>query len=239
MNTQLFDRHARGVRLNNQGQEYFSQIRRPLGEIQNYSAQLKASREQTIRIKTQHAIAQFWLQTKLKEYQSQIDDSEFEITATSNIRSLTLNADIAIGFFADPPADPSWELLWKEHLIPVKAPNYQNGEMVLYQDSHWLDDWGIWRSLSQEGNLINVSKIRRASLYALVLQSVLDNQGIMLARTLLLKDYIDQKKLIPLTCSEPVEFGGYYLYRSPYKNNNPFIEQFCQWLLNDRNKKVT
>lgn len=233
MNTKLFDRHARGIRLNHHGQEYFFQIRRQLAEIHQYSAQLKASREQPIRIKTQHAIAQFWLQAKLKDYQNQFEDVEFEITATSVVESLPLNTDIAIGYFSEPPTDPSWQFLLNERLIPVRGSEYETDKIVLYQDSHWRDDWDTWRSLSKEGDSIQVSKTRRASLYALVLQSVLDNQGIMLARTSLISDYIDQKKLIPLCDSEPVEFGGYYLYRPLNKNNNPFIEQFNQWLLDN------
>jgi LysR family glycine cleavage system transcriptional activator len=231
MNTQLFDRHARGVRLNNRGQEYFSQVRLQLGQLQHYSAQLKASSEQPIRIKTQHAVAQFWLQPRLRDYQNQFDDPEFEITATSNIESLPLNSDIAIGFFAEPPEDPAWKFLWAEQLLPVKGPGYESKDLVLYQDSHWKDDWNVWQSLSQQSALIQVSKTRRTSLYALVLQSVLDNQGFMLARTSLLRNYIDHRQLLPLSNARPVEYGGYYLFRSPYRNTNPFIEQFYLWLL--------
>lgn len=230
INTQLFLRHARGVSLTAQGQEYFSQIHRQLSELQNFSVRLRDLSRQPVRIKTQHAIAQLWLQPRLNAYQQINQDHEFEITATSLIDTSPHDTDIALAFFAQPPSSPHWTRLWHESLIAVKGPKLDAQQAVLYLDAHWQSDWDIWSAEPHNQALVSPTRKRRASLYVLVLQSVLDNQGIMIARESLLMTHLQQRQLIALPDSIAVEHGAYYLFESPNSAQNPAVSEFCQWL---------
>lgn len=233
----LFIRHARGVSLSPQSGEYLSHIQQCLNDLHHHSGQLKDFTLRPLRISTQHAIAQLWLQPRLGEYQDKYSDRELEITARSRIDDLPTDADIAIRYFAEPPSVKGWHLLWEEILLPVCHPEYRQSDPVLYRDAHWSADWDFW----QQQAMLQIpgtsppdfSRIRTASLYVLVLQSVLDRRGVMVARHSLLKDYLQKGKLVawPEAGIPSVTCGAYYLYQSPTSLNNPFANDFREWLI--------
>ena len=234
---ELFIRHPRGVSLSLQGQSYLSSIQQHLSELNLHSAEVRDFTLRPLRITTLHAIAQLWLQPRLGEYQDQHSNQELEITAHSTITEQPKDTDIAIAYFNQPPASQHWQLLWHETLQPVCHPDYlQQENPVLYRDSHWANDWDVWsQRLIELGELVpsvQFSRIRSASLYVLVLQSVLDKRGVMVGRYSLLKDYLDQGKLVcwPETQAPAVNCGAYYFYQSPASINNPFVKEFREWL---------
>lgn len=233
----LFIRHPRGVSLSLQGQSYLNSIQPHLRELNARSAEVRDFTLRPLRITTLHAIAQLWLQPRLGEYQDQHCDHELEITAHSNISEQPRDTDIAIGYFTDPPASQNWQLLWPEMLQPVCHPDYlQEENPVLYRDSHWAGDWDHWlhqlAELEEAPPSLQFSRIRNASLYVLVLQSVLDKRGVMVGRQSLLKNYLDRGELIgwPQTNTWAVVCGAYYFYQSPVSINNPFAVEFREWL---------
>ncbi len=232
----LFIRHARGISLSLQSREYFGHIQQHLNELNLLSEQIKDFSLQPLKISTQHAIAQLWLQPRLGEYQDEYNDRELEIIARSKIDHSPVDADIAIGYFSKPPPGKAWHLLWKESLVPVCHPEYKQRKPVLYQDAHWSDDWNAWQRQSALSSShpteLNFSSIRSASLYVLVLQSVLDQRGIMVARQSLLQNYLQCGELVtwPETGMPAVTFGAYYMYQSPESLNNPFANDFREWL---------
>jgi LysR family glycine cleavage system transcriptional activator len=233
----LFIRHARGVNLSLQSREYYGHIQQHLNEINRHSEQIKDFSLRPLKISTQHAIAQLWLQPRLGEYQDQYNDREMEIIAQSRIGNSPTDVDIAISYFPEPPSGKAWHLLWEESLVPVCQPEYKQHKPVLYQDAHWSDDWHAWQQQSAltDSNLprFNFSSIRSASLYVLVLQSVMDKRGIMVARQTLLQDYLQSGKLVtwPASDTPAVTYGAYYMYQSPASLNNPFANDFREWLV--------
>ena len=233
----LFNRHARGVSLSPQSRDYFSHVQQCLNELHRHSGQVKDFTLQPLKISTQHAIAQLWLQPRLGEYQDQYSDRELEITARSRIDVSPTDADIAISYFAERPFGKAWQPLWEETLLPVCHPQFSQQNPVLYRDAHWSADWDAWRQRTK----IKIrgfpkpgfSRIRTASLYVLVLQSVLEQRGVMVARQSLLQDYLQRGKLVawPEDGMPAVTSGSYYLYQSPTSLNNPLANDFREWLV--------
>ena len=233
----LFIRHSRGVSLSPHSRSFFHKVQQSLQDLHQHTEQVKDFSTQAIRVSTQHAIAQLWLQLRLGEYQDQFSERELEIIARSRIEDSPTDADITIAYFAESPTDPAWQSLWEETLLPVCHPEYRQAEPVLYLDAHWADDWDAWKNGAKPdfGAKLNsgFSRIRRSSLYVLVLQSVLEQRGIMIARQSLLQGYLDRGDLIawPEPNTAPVSHGAYYLHPSPVSLNNPYSNDFRAWLV--------
>ncbi len=232
----LFVRHSRGVSLSPQGRAYFGHVQQCLDELHRHSEQVKDFTLRPLRISTQHAIAQLWLQPRLGAYQDQYNDRELEITVRSQINDAPTDVDIAISYYTEPPVDNNWQPLWEERLLPVCHPKFVQQDPVLYRDAHWLNDWDCWQqqAMTQISSLSmsEFSRIRSVSLYVLALQSVLDRRGIMVARLTLLQDHLDHGQLVawPDPETPTVACGAYYLYQSPASLNNPFANDFREWL---------
>ncbi len=232
----LFIRHASGVSLSPLSREYLGRIQPCLNELSQLSEQIQDFSLRPLKISTQHAIAQLWLQPRLGEYQDQHSDRDLEIIARSRVDDALADVDIAISYFAKPPSGGAWKRLWEEQLVPVCHPDYRQQDPVLYRDAHWSNDWDIWQqqaTVQGEGpGYPQFSSIRNASLYVLAAQSVLDRRGVMVARLSLLHDYLQRGELItwPEAGMQPVSYGAYYLYQSPASLNNPFANDFREWL---------
>ncbi len=234
----LFIRHANGVSLSPVSREYLGQIQPCLNELSRHSEQIQDFSLRPLKISAQHAIAQLWLQPRLGEYQDQHSDQGLEIIARSQVDDSLDDVDIAISYFADPPSGKTWQRLWEEKLVPVCHPDYRQQNPVLYRDAHWSNDWDLWQQQAkvQGGDFSKsgFSSIRNTSLYVLVLQSVLDRRGVMVARQSLLPGYLQRGELItwPEAGMQSVSYGAYYLYQSPASLSNPFANDFREWLIN-------
>ncbi|MCB1638637.1 MAG: LysR family transcriptional regulator [Thiothrix sp.] len=234
----LFERHSHGVRLTLQGQEYLGHVQAHLLGLQRCSAQIRDSRRKPLRLATLHSVAQLWLQPRLKHYQARYSEHDFEITAASVLDSPPAAADVVINFFAEPPPSGVWTPLWEERLIPLCSPahNFVPQRAILYQDSHWNQDWSVWEQKAMpQGSGLRFASIRRASLYVLVLQATLDGLGLMIGRESLLRDTIRRGELVTPSPLLPVAvpYGAYYLYHAPSASDNRLAHQFCEWLITD------
>ncbi|MDD1780938.1 LysR family transcriptional regulator [Enterovibrio sp. ZSDZ35] len=224
---ELFSRHGKGVSLTPKGQEFLSLIRQSLNSIERDVEQVRSKRSKPVKLATQHAVAQLWLHKRLGEYQHQFPEHDIEITAVSTVSGQPENTDLALGYFLHDPGG-AWIKLWPEYLLPVSARGFNEDSPTFYQDMNWHDDWRYWRDTFPDIS----AKTRRASLYTLLLQSVLDGQGVMVGRLSLLKPYLDSGVLVPWpdsTLSE-VESGGYYLYCAPSCRDHAVATHFFEWL---------
>ncbi|WP_394210154.1 LysR family transcriptional regulator [Enterovibrio calviensis] len=226
---QLFARHGKGVTLTAKGQEFLLLVKKSLSSLESYVDWIKHGRLAPVKLITQHAIAQLWLQKRLGVYQHNFPDNELEITAVSAVSGNPQDTDIAIGYFQHDPGK-NWQCLWKETLIPVASKAYKAVTPVLYQDMNWHDDWRFWQDekvIAKGG-----AKMRRSSLYGLILQSVLDGHGAMVGRVSLIKKQLNNGELRPWPSEniQAVESGGYYLYQSPSCKDHVVAMHFCHWL---------
>lgn len=235
LNIVLFIRLARGVYLSSEGKEYFAKIQPILHQINEHSKQLSHHSARPLKILTHHAVAQLWLQKKLGEYQLNHPQYEIEITATTSLADLPQDIGIAIAFFAEPPKDSNWDMLWEETIIPVCAPSYNEPHQpVLYQDMFWSDDWAQWKARAKSAvtSPVKFKQIRRNSMYVLAVNLAIEGLGVMVARRSLLASELESKALIPwrVKSDEYARYGAYYLYQSPEAKNDPIAQQFCIWL---------
>ncbi|WP_028025307.1 LysR family transcriptional regulator [Enterovibrio calviensis] len=226
----LFARHGKGVSLTAKGQDFLLLVRESFTAMENHVDRIRHGRLAPVKLKTQHAFAQLWLQKRLGDYQHNFPDHDLEITAVSTISGSPKDTDIAIGYFHHDPGE-HWQCLWKETLIPVASKGYESKTPVLYQDMNWHDDWRFWQDPKHINN--GAAKMRRSSLYALILQSVLDGHGVMVGRVSLIQEHLESGALTPWPTAhiQAVESGGYYLYQSPSCGEHVVAQHFCQWLV--------
>ncbi|MGF1766402.1 LysR family transcriptional regulator [Enterovibrio makurazakiensis] len=226
----LFARHGKGVSLTPKGQEFLLLVRESLIGLESHVDRIRHGRLSPLKLATQHAFAQLWLQKRLGAYQHNFPEHDLEITAVSSISGNPKDTDIAIGYFHHDPGN-HWKCLWKETLLPVASNGYQSDIPALYQDMNWHDDWRFWQDekVFKKG----MAKMRRSSLYALILQSVLDGHGVMVGRVSLIQEYLKRGELVPWPTSDiqAIESGGYYLYQSPSCEDHLVAKHFCQWLI--------
>ncbi|KKD59684.1 transcriptional regulator [Grimontia sp. AD028] len=224
----LFARHGKGVSLTPKGKEFLVLVKQALKGFEENVERIRHGKLRPVRLATQHAIAQFWLQKRLGNYQHDFPEHELEITAVSTVSGQPEETDLALGYFLHDPGR-RWQKLWSETLLPVSAPNYVGkDDPVFYQDMHWHDDWRFWQDKFSGIQ----ARTRRSSLYALLLQSVLDGQGAMVGRVSLLQDYLERGELVPWPDDSvnQAESGGYYLYRSVACDDHPVANHFYEWL---------
>lgn len=231
----LFARHGKGVSLTPQGQELFTQVKITLRTFEQDVERIRHEKQAPVRLATQHAIAQLWLHRRLGDYQHLFPEHELEITAVSTISGQPEETDLALAYFQHDPGS-KWQKLWCETLVPVCAPGYQASSPVFFQDMHWHDDWRFWRE-DKRFAMVN-SRLRRSSLYTLLLQSVLDGQGVMVGRLSLLEGYLARRELVfwPDAQINSVESGGYYLYCSPSCREHAVANHFVKWLVEQESR---
>ena len=187
----LFERLARGVRLNRAGAAYLPEVQKALAQLAEASAALGGDRGRgTLRIAALPALAQKWLVPRLSRFRDR--HPEIEITLAADDRELDLTQepyDLWIGYGTSVGPGAMSEPLMADRIFPVcnaelaaslAQPEDLLGKTLLH-DVHWRKtDWPMWLAaagLPQEA----AAKGPSFTLYSMVIEAAVQGLGIAMA----------------------------------------------------------
>jgi len=251
LGVKLFHRLTRAIALTEEGQRIFPGIRDSLQKIDTTLGQLQPKRDHGIlSVTTVHSFAAKWLFPRLGNFSLKHPDIDVRLTATRKVMDFTRDqVDLAIRIA---PSDPKTHQLnsvrlFGESFIAVCSPDLiKNGPslnkpedlvhhtlihddtMAIYQDSEW-SDW--FDTLGITG--IDTSRGPRFNPSTMPIQAATNGLGVALARKSLVRDDLEQGKLIAPFDLELQSNTAYYLV---YPKECPQIEKvhaFRDWVLEE------
>ncbi|MEF1291804.1 LysR substrate-binding domain-containing protein [Vibrio sp. M260118] len=240
----VFERHARGIRLTEQGRKLVEATSHHLSAIEENVFQLtQVSERKQIRLKLTPSFAFKWLVPRLENFHKQYPDIQIHTFAEGAlVDSDKRNFDIAIDYGPIPYKHTEAELVMEESLVPVMSQDYlsKHADLVgvgadwdkvtlLHDVMPWQGavkdyEWLYWASEHQldfdtnRGHFFNRTDMAMSAAEAGV--------GIALARFALLSGEIEQGKLVaPFPAIEAN--AGYFLITHI---DDPYTRLFKQWL---------
>lgn len=137
----VFERHARGIRLSEQGRKLVEATSHHLAAIEENIFQLtQVSERKQIRLKLTPSFAFKWLVPRLENFHKRYPDVQIHTFAEGAlVDSDNRNFDIAIDYGPLPYKHADAELLMEESLLPVMSRDYFNAHREIL---HGSDEWG-------------------------------------------------------------------------------------------------
>ncbi|MEH6452578.1 MAG: LysR substrate-binding domain-containing protein [Psychromonas sp.] len=241
LKVRLFNRHARGLTLSPQGQEFFPLVEQALNKIRHAVEQVSSDKS-VIKLKVPSCITT-WLLPKLMTFQQAYPEIDVELTSSINhqinFSTDSFDAAICYGVAAKEKALLS-NLLFEEHLTPVCAPSLlPSGTSTLSLEQikkmTWLhatpqkSDWLLWLSKTA-GSSATAEHNQHFATLDLAVSAAIQGFGISIGDSTLAKLDLESGRLIaPHQMS--VESGkGYYLVH-PKASHNASLVLLIDWLL--------
>ncbi|USD33150.1 MULTISPECIES: LysR substrate-binding domain-containing protein [Vibrio] len=242
----VFERHARGIRLTDQGQKLVESVSPHLAAIEDTIYQLTHVMDsKQIRLKLTPSLAFKWLVPRLEDFQKQHPEIQIHTFAEGAlVDSDNRDYDIAIDYGPLPYKLPDAELLMEESLLPVMSPGYfrhfahlsVSGSAQSWQHVTLLHDampwkgstkdheWQFWaqeHSLefdTHQGHFFNRTDMAMSAAEAGV--------GVALARMALLGDELKHHRLVAPFPAIRAR-AGYFIITHV---DNPHTRLFKSWL---------
>ncbi|MBN3493898.1 LysR substrate-binding domain-containing protein [Vibrio neptunius] len=242
----VFERHARGIRLTEKGDKLVQSVTPHLLAIEENTYKLThVSDSKQIRLKLTPSLAFKWLVPRLDDFQKRHPDIQIHTFAEGAlVDSDSRDYDIAIDYGPLPYKLPDAELLMAESLLPVMSSEYfrhfshlklsgsaQEWQQVtlLHDAMPWKDsakdhEWHFWAQQhalkfeTHSGHFFNRTDMAMSAAEA--------GLGIALARMALLGDELYQKRLVAPFPAIRAN-AGYFIITHL---DNPHTRLFKSWL---------
>ncbi|MFT8933111.1 MAG: LysR substrate-binding domain-containing protein [Acetobacter syzygii] len=244
----LFRRLHRGVSPSDAGQILHTAAADVLARIHTAMKAVNASTQQkNLTVLTDYGFAANWLLPRLSDFENRYPELDLCLLTTQARQTGVANdpADVSILFGKDPdPAGCDSTLLFAEEVYPICSPRYlaDMGPLAGVTDfararlldldspaQHWFT-WEDWFRLAGQGTrpVIRTRNSRLFGNYPLLLQAILQGQGIGLGWRPLIDDYLQSGQIV-LAWPQPIRSErGYFLSINPDKKN--MAAAFRQWL---------
>ncbi|MGB1011953.1 MAG: LysR family transcriptional regulator [Thiolinea sp.] len=251
---QLFDRQARGLSLNQAGIDYWRSTSPILEQIARETTRLTQhynEQPNTINLCTLHAVAEKWLLPRMAQYRNE-QETGINTLAVTTITEDDLNqADICISYQL-PPDNRQKGLsaqsmkdfvcieLMRESIVPVCSPlllqdHHQDMSGFISQtpwlyDIDWEQDWRLWQIAREQSQLKPVQRLN-FSLYSLVIDAAIKNMGIAMGRVQLIRNELDQGKLVALYDEPLLLPHAYYIFARREALEQPPVSALFDYLV--------
>ncbi len=237
----LFQRHARGLTLTQQGSQYLPEVQAAFDLL--FSATQKACQENAvIRLKAP-TCAMRWLVPQLMKLEAEHPELHVSLTTTTDhtVDFKTENFDAAIVFAEQPLHDKQAYKLFDEVVAPVMAPhliekigivdNEPNLSAFTFlhptQDER---DWKLWL----RNNVLRAVTMRKNQHFDtmdLAISAAIQGFGVAMADITLVEEDIRRKRLVKPFVESVKTGAAYYLQPHPQHPNSTQYETFLQWLI--------
>lgn len=249
----LFLRKHRAIELTPEGAELYKVVTRSLDDI---GTCLEAMRDSTafpqITIAASVAFAYYWLMPRLEKISKAHPEIDLRILASDQKVDLTRDGvDVAILFGYGPWSGLETKFMFGEQVYPVCSPDYLAAHPELQQASDMLDqtllhlegggntwgsvNWKIW--LEMQG--VTTMPVRRGiqlNSYPMVLQAAEAGRGVALGWSYVADEMLKDGRLVcPVNASLGTR-SGYYLGATKGGQNNPAVEVFKQWIVDEASR---
>lgn len=245
----LFERTTRSMSLSPTGNLYYAVVRESLLQVAGATSEIRHWRgAQQVTIATSTAIAALWLLPRVGEFQRNNEDLDLRIIASDHVKDYTrLDCDLALYYCRTRPQGMHVTPLFTEEVFPVCSPDYLTRHPELQGIEHFtgctllrLDDpqsdWIGWSEWFQRLGHTMVEPRHRINInsYSMLLQSAASGQGIALAWSNLVGNYLQTGALVrPVAAT--LNTDGQFCLLEP--NNRPAtrqgVKRFRSWLLEE------
>ncbi|UKY34862.1 LysR substrate-binding domain-containing protein [Pantoea dispersa] len=232
----LFERHARGLHLTDQGAALLPELQQGFNLLVN--ATEKASRSNaSIRLKAP-TCAMRWLVPRLVALEQQRPDIHVALTTTLDHASQLENFDAAI-VFGTPPAGAI--PLFAERLTPVlassvPAPRHVS-ELAKFTFLHPTGDtrdWRLW--LSSQAEQLPMARNQHFATMDLAISAAIQGFGVTVADITLVENDLANGRLIAPFAANVATGASYSLLQRAEKDAPPFLPQLVAWLCQPQNE---
>lgn len=244
----LFARSGNRLTTTHQGRELYDEVSSALGCIDGTIRRLQASRDlpqrHRITLAAHFGFAHLWLLPRLDMLESAFPQIQFEIVPVDRADDREMvQADLSVHFGRFDCADASEQMLESEFVFPVCSPDFAaryclddlraadlSKIPLLHMDTRdvrWLD-WEQWCRLASVALSTTPPRIRYNN-YPLMLNAIVAGQGLALGWSTLVRQSVQEGKLVALAPSVRRSNFGYILH-SRYPDN-AIVEPIRLWLL--------
>lgn len=245
LETPLFQRDPRGLRLTAAGQAALPALREGFDRLQAGVRLITAGRQGgRLTVSVAPSFAAKWLVPRLDRFQAGAPDIEVLVHADMGLVDFqSQDVDLAIRYGRGVYDGLISELLLAETIIPVCAPSLMTAarpllgpadlaaHALLHDDGqdHELATWPMW--LRAAGVDIDASRGPRFNQSSLVIDAAVRGRGVALAKFALAEADLEAARLvIPFDLATPTDFAYYIVYPAA-KAQLPEVDAFRRWLL--------
>lgn len=218
----LFERHARGVRLTALGQRALPGFVAAFDALGGAVRALRGeAAPRKVHVAALPALAQLWLAPRLPQLRRALPGLDLSVTALETPPNLKrVPFDLCL-FYAE-RVPPGAVRLGRDALLPVCTPALAAGlarpedlrAAVCLTDSAWAGDWARWAEAAMPGAGF-VARGPVFSLYALAVAEALNGAGVLMARRALVAPHLASGALVaPFATHVPLP-GAITLWRLP------------------------
>jgi DNA-binding transcriptional LysR family regulator len=196
LGVQLFQRAHRRVELTENGERFFADVSLGLSHIRKSAEDLRSqAMSETVTLSVSTAFASFWMLPRLQEFRNDLPDVDLRIQTADRDINL-VSEGVSLGIRGGKPSDwPEYDHieLAPERIFPVASAAYANvcgaglspteltkEKLIHLEEPHRIAaDWAKWfKSADADLNITN--RGLAINDYVLVIQAVLEGQGIAL-----------------------------------------------------------
>jgi LysR family transcriptional regulator, glycine cleavage system transcriptional activator len=249
----LFVRLGTGISLTSAGEDLYRVLANGFSRTSDVVRTLKrGDRSKNVTIACTDAFATFWLIPRMPDFWGRFADITVDHLISDDPRDFKraeVELRIRYGFGAW-PAETA-ELLFEDTIYPVCGPGFASKHPrldvtklpdlpLLHID--WVDpDWANWDEVLRRAAIPHGSKRgRRFGKYSVALQAAQADQGVALGWHRLVRQLIEERRLVRLTDLELPAPGGYYLSWNDYGTLSAAGETLRDWLreMSERERKT-
>lgn len=247
----LFERRHRGVSATRHGQMLHTTTADVLTQLYNTMEIIHDSdSRETLIILTDYGFAANWLLPRLSDFEEKFPEIDVSLLTTQAKRDAKIDHrnthhDVSILFGEKPQThDLSWICLFQEEIVPICSAAYFKAAgpfnhprdivkaklLHLTGPDHQWFTWADWFASIDTSLPIKTFSKNNLSFgnYPLLLQAVLQNQGIALGWRPLVDDLIKTKQIVSLS-NKPIKSKRGYFLSTPF-NRRAHIDNFTQWI---------
>ncbi len=247
LETKLFYRHGRNMKLTQNGEKLYQSMHQALGIIINGLNSIKTEGlAGDLTITSTQAFCSLWVMPRLYKFAQQHPEINIRIMGSNQVENLeTQHIDLAIRFGTKQLSDSDDNLIYEsfgeDFVYPVCSPqlkdhvtletpqdlmncslvSFANEKVVTWQE--WFNHVGV-KGYEQHTQKTEVTSSDMA------LSAVLSGHGVALTSTALFSQYIQTKQLIvPFKIQHPVHWKRYLVFN---KNSAKLkrIRVFADWI---------
>ena len=250
LGVKLFERRTRALMLTKAGESYYQEVSKALQQLRAAGAQIRGATDASVRVTTTVTFAALWLVPRLTQFQSRFADIPVHVLADNTICDLDrASVDVAVRYTTAEAAGEGAVMLFGETVAPVCSPALAQGKkriqkaedllrfpLLHYEDPQARTPWLSWQVWMEAMQLDSSDHVRSFSFsqYDQVVQAAMAGQGVALGRFPLVKDLIDQGRLVmPLRgrrFSTLAQSRAYWLVLSPSAAARSQVKTFVAWL---------
>jgi len=249
----LFTRHHRALALTPAGQDFYRAAADAIGRL-NAAAQRVSERSATrvLTVSTTIGFASLWLIPRLPDFLSAHPGIDIRISANNRILDLERERiELAIRYCPPSMAPQGAVKLFGEQVLPVCSPallkrrplaqpaDLRRHVLLHYErpdgPAPWLT-WKVWLETVQLADLRPAGALHFTQ-FDQVVQAAIDGQGVAIATTPLVRDFIRQRRLAAPLGGGMASSHAYYVVSGPGAAERAEVKAFVGWLVRQARKE--